>query len=229
MTKRELDITVKAMDSLAEEKIKKDIDFLKNSEKIRAIKQELADELGQGDIEPEFTKNSSMSFSKVPLNLDLNDPAELNIFKNIVYKFLPEASFENILDIITKLKKVEEVERLLTSDQLKYGVSVVRTFEGEITGISEVQRVHPSYVFTPRSEYNDFRDIHYLYAQHNPTVNEFFNEFGSEIKDTDKLYEIINGEGGYCECNNIYSIPRDNWNTSTVCLPGIVTGKQKWE
>jgi len=138
VTKRELDITVKAMDSLAEEKIKKDIDFLKNSEKIRAIKQELADELGQGDIEPEFTKNSSMSFSKVPLNLDLNDPAELNIFKNIVYKFLPEASFENILDIITKLKKVEEAERLLTSDQLKYGVSVVRTFEGEITGISEV-------------------------------------------------------------------------------------------
>lgn len=218
VTKRELDITVKAMDSLAEEKIKKDIDFLKNSEKIRAIKQELADELGQGDIEPEFTKNSSMSFSKVPLNLDLNDPAELNIFKNIVYKFLPEASFENILDIITKLKKVEEVERLLTSDQLKYGVSVVRTFEGEITGISEVQRVHPSYVFTPRSEYNDFRDIPYLYAQHNPTVNEFFNEFGSEIKDANKLHEIINGEGGYCECNNIYSIPRENWNTSTVCL-----------
>lgn len=222
VTKRELDITVKALDVMAEELVKKDIEFLKNSEKIYAIKQELADELGQGDIQPEFTKNSSMPFSKVPLNLDLNDPAELTIFKSVLYKYIPEAAFENMLDIITKLKKIEEVERLLTRDQLKYGVSVVRTFVGEITGISEVQRVHPRNVYTPKSEYNDFRDIPYLYVPHNLTINEFFNEFGKEIGDEDKLYEIINGEGGYCECNHIaYDIPRENWGTSTICLNEI--------
>lgn len=213
------DISVDALDSLADEKRERDINFLRNRDKIQAIAQDLADQLSQGDIDVGGTENSEMEFKKIPFDLDLDDPMELKIFKDIVYKLQPEASYETILQLIYEMKKVDGVDLLNTYDTFKYGVQTNITFNTSITGIPQTDYVFPGEVYAPNSHYNDFRDTSERYRKWTPTVSTLFNMFSSEMgRDESRLNEIINGEGGYSKGNNLMSILPSEWGSTSVEL-----------
>lgn len=219
------DISVDALDSLADDKRERDINFLKNRDKIQAIAQDMADQLSQGDIDVGGTKNSEMEFKKVPFDLDLDDPMELKIFKDIVYKLQPEASYETILQLIYEMKKIDGVDLLNTYDTFKYGVQTNITYNTSITGIPQTDYVYPGEVYAPRSYYNDFRDTSERYRRWTPTVATLFNMFSKEMgNDESKLNEIINGTGrdngvaGYCHANGLQPIVQSDWGSTSVEL-----------
>lgn len=212
------DISVEALDSLADEKRERDINFLKNRDKIQAIAQDMSDQLSQGDIDVGGTENSSMEFKKIPFDLDLDDPMELKIFKDIVYKLQPEASYETILQLIYDIKKIEGVDLLNVYDTFKYGVQTNITYNTSITGIPQTDYVYPGEVYAPKSNYNDFRDTSERYRKWAPTVSTLFNMFSNDLGQESKLNDMINGDGGYCKANGLEPIRNSDWNSTSVEL-----------
>ncbi len=210
------DISVEALDSLADEKRDRDINLLKNRDKIQAIAQDMADQLSQGDIDVGGTENSSMEFKKIPFDLDLDDPMELKIFKDIVYKLQPEASYETILKLIYDIKKIEGVDLLNVYDTLKYGVQTNITYNTSITGIPQTDYVYPGEVYAPKSHYNDFRDTSERYRKWAPTVSIIFNMFSNELGKKENLNDIINGDDGYCKMNGLEKIKEEDWGSTSV-------------
>jgi hypothetical protein len=213
------DIECQAIDSIAGEKKERDIEYLKKVAQIKAIAQEMSDEMAQGEYEVEGTKHSHVPFKEIPLDLDLNDSSQLRIFKEIVYKLQPEAAFETILDLLYKLKKIDGVDLLTTEDEFKYGCSACRIYNSSVTALPEVEYLHPANAYVQRSWYNDFRDSNVRLYKHYPTVNELFNMFGNEIANEKDLDFIINNsDAGYCPLNKLEKIPQNQFGRTQVEL-----------
>lgn len=215
------DIQVTATDTLADEKREKDVEFLKQRQKIQNIAQDLADQLSQGEVDVGGTKNSSQEFKKVPLDLDLNDPAELKIFLDIIYKLQPEAAYETILQLIYELKKISGPDLLEIQDDFKFGVRANRVVMSALTGVPDVEYLYPGQCFAPKSLYPDFRDNSERYIQHFPTIAELQNMFGEELKDEKIMNNILNApkvDGGYFSCNGLQQVSSGNWGQTQVEL-----------
>ncbi len=102
--KRPIDIQCTAIDPLAEEKKQEDINFLKNMPAVKADLDEIAAEIGVGEVDLGATKHSATPYSSSPYGLDLTDPEDSAIMVNIFYKLGIEAAFETALQTFYELK-----------------------------------------------------------------------------------------------------------------------------
>lgn len=203
VSKIPVEVTCEAIDPYASEKRQEDINFLKNKPYVETELLPLADKLGIDDVDLGTTENSSIAFSESPFGLDLENPDELEIFQNLIYSLKVESAFETALQAMYELKRAENIRKLEIKDQLKYGVSCHRAFQSPITGLPDIEYIHPSEIRVPHSLYDDFRDVSHIIRDMRVTPNELFNYFGGEIKDKEHLYDIVNNkQSGYCFCNN---------------------------
>lgn len=213
MQKVPFEITVKALDALAVKKKKEDVNFLVNKPKVENELQDLADKMGIGKVDLGTTKHSAIKYSDAPYGLDLNDPDELQIFVDLLYSLSVESSFETALQIFYELKNLLQLRLQETHSHLRYGVSVNRAFESDITGLPDASYVDPWTVEVPPCRLPDMSDRTHDFEYMNPTVMELFNMFGSEIKDEADLENIINGPYGYCNQNKLNTISSKDFIT----------------
>ena len=214
------EISVTALDPLAAKKKQDDITFLKNRPAIKNDLQEIADNLDIGEVDLGSTKYSAVPYSDDPYGFDLNEPDELEVFVNLLYSLDVEAAFETALQIIWELKKVKQVRSLETRDQFYYGVSVNRVFESSMTGLPDVEYVHPNNVACEDSDLPDFTDNQHRFIASRVTPLQLMNYFGDEIQGKDALDNIINDKkNGYgIKNNNKQSIPFSQFDKFKVDL-----------
>lgn len=222
--------TCKAQDALAMKKEKEDIEFLKNKPEMENDLQEVASQLGIGKVDLGPTKHSAIEFNEAPAGLDLNDPEQEAIFSQLFYSLKVVTAFEKALAQVYDVKRIDNVVRkLLNEDQFKYGVACVNTFNSAITGLPDVEYIHPSRCELPNSDLPDFSDNNYRVIDYMMTVEEMFNQFGNEICDQETLEKIINGGGnGYCSCNGINNQDAKNFSTFKVNLKHIQVKSIDW-
>lgn len=237
MMKLPMDITCEAQDSLAMKKIKEDIEFLKNKPIIEAELQPLADEMGVGKVDLGTTKNSSIPFSDAPMGLDLNDPEHEQVFTQLFYSLKVTTAFEKFLKQWGGIKNVDMIRRLEVTDHFKYGIGSLMGYTSSMTGLPDVDYLHPSRVSTPSTHLPDFSDNTHRIVDYWMTVMEMFNHFGNEICDLDTLEFMINGKGdngvgtGYCSCGKNGStlfMDAKNFNTFKVNLKYFEVKSVDW-
>lgn len=193
--KTDLQCKVVATDDMASKKIERDIKFLKDRPEIQDIKQDLADQLGQGDVDAGTTTNSLVPMKEAPYGLDLNDPSDVEIYKDIFYKFKPSSAYEYALKKQFEIDRYSEISLLESRDQAYYGVAVNETYFSSITGLGKLRYVYPGDLYTTHSEYADKRDVAYGWARCAMTPTEFFDNFGHEMEGQTLEY-ILNGTKG---------------------------------
>lgn len=214
-----IEISCVATDALAIEKKQRDVNFLKNKPVVEADLQEVADRLSLGKVDLGTTKNSSIEFSDSPFGLDLTNPDELDIFVNLIYSLKIETAFETILEYYKELKKINNIKLLEIKDQFKYGVSVHRAFQNNMTGLPDVSYVYPGDVITPYSNLPDYSDVTHIVIPERITPLQLFDYFASEIKTEEQLEQIITAaKWGYCACNQINPVKRDQFDTFKINL-----------
>lgn len=214
-----IEITCVATDALAIEKKQSDVNFLKNKPVIEEDLQVIADRLNLGKVDLGATKNSAVEFSDSPFGLDLQNPDELDIFVNLIYSLKIETAFETILEYYKELKRIDNVKLLEIKDQFKWGLSVHRAFQNNLTGLPDVEYVWPGDVLTPYSNLPDYSDNTHRIIPSRVTPLQLFDYFSSEIGSEEQLEQIINaGKWGYCACNQINPVNRKNWDSFRVNL-----------
>jgi hypothetical protein len=237
MMKLPMDVTCEAQDSLAMKKRKEDIDFLKAKPEIEADLQPLADEMGVGKVDLGTTKNSSVKFSDAPMGLDLNDPEHEKIFTQLFYSLKVTTAFEKFLKQWGNIKNIDMIRRLEVTDHFKYGVASMRGYTSSMTGLPDVDYIHPSRVSCPLSSLPDKSDRTHDITDYWMTVMEMFNHFSNEICDEETLEHMINGKGndgtgtGYCSCGKNGStsyVEAKNFNTFRVNLKYIEVKSVDW-
>lgn len=211
-----VEVKCTAMDPLATTKKKEDITFLQNKPKLEADLQDFADQMQIGEVDLGTTKHSSIPFTTSPYGLDLNEPDELDVFVNLLYTLSVEASFETVLQEFYTFKKAEQVKLLEIIDQFKFGVSVHRAFQSSITHLPDVEYRYPIDVRVPFSRLPDMSDRSHTFDYHALTVMEMFNNFSNEIRSEDQLNLMINGENGYCACNDKGKVDPINFSTFRI-------------
>lgn len=224
-----IEISCVATDPLAIEKKQSDVNFIKNKPAVEADLQQVADRLGLGKVDLGTTKHSATEYSDSPFGLDLNNPEELDIFVNLIYSLKIESAFETALEYFKELKRINNIKLLEITDQFKYGVSVHRAFQNDMTGLPDAEYVYPGEIITPYSNLPDYSDRTHQIHVERVTPLQIFDYFGSEIKSEEQLEEIINGATfGYCACNSITKVPKNNWDTFRINLNYIEVKTVDW-
>ena len=224
-----IEISCVATDPLAVEKKQSDVNFIKNKAAVEDDLQEVADRLNLGKVDLGTTKHSATEYSDSPFGLDLNNPEELDIFVNLIYSLKIETAFETALSYFQELKRINNIKLLEIIDQFKYGVSVHRAFQNDITGLPDAEYVYPGEIITPYSNLPDFADRTHQIHVKRVTPLELFDYFGSEIKNEEQLEEIINGATyGFCACNSMNKVPKNNWDTFRINLNYIEVKTVDW-
>jgi len=237
MMKLPMDVTCEAQDSLAMKKRKEDIEFLKAKPEIEADLQGIADEMGVGKVDLGTTKNSSVKFSDAPMGMDLNDPEHEQVFTQLFYSLKVTTAFEKFLKQWGGIKNIDMIRRLVVTDHFKYGIGSMRGYTSSMTGLPDVDYIHPSRVYCPLSSLPDFSDRTHDITDYFMTVMEMFNHFSNEICDEETLEHMINGKGnngtgtGYCSCGKNGSttyVEAKNFNTFRVNLKYIEVKSVDW-
>lgn len=224
-----IEISCVAVDPLAIEKKQKDVNFLKNKPKIEAALQDIANKLNLDKIDLGSTKNSSVEFSESPFGFDLNNTDELDIFVNLVYALKIETAFETVLEYYKELKRVNNIKLLEIKDQFKYGVSVHRAFQNSLTGLPDVEYEYPGDVLTPYSNLPDFSDNTHRIICRRITPLQLFDYFGTEIGSEEDLEQLINAaKWGYCACNQINPVQKNQWDTFRINLRYVEVKTVDW-
>jgi hypothetical protein len=214
-----VEVSVTAMDPLAAQKKKEDLNFLKNKPKIEAEMQSVADDLQLEKVDLGATKHSFVPYSSSPYGIDLEDEEEADIFVNIIYNLGVEVSFETAIQIFYDIKKWSQLRKLKIEDQYKFGVSCHSAFISPVTGLPDQEYIHPQDVYVPHSKLPDFSDTTYRVTARSITAMELFNFFPDEIKSEDDLEKILNDKtNGYCSCNGMSFEKKENWETFKVSL-----------
>ncbi len=222
VSKIPVEISCNATDLQAIEKKQKDINFIKNKPLYEAQMQEVADRLGLSEVDLGTTENSSVEFSESPFGLDLNEPDELDVFINLIYALKCETAFEVALQAFFDIKNRKQSRLLEIKDEFKYAISVNSAFRSDTTGLPECEYVHPSEMETPFSLLPDYSDNTHRIRTKYATALDLMDYFGSEIKDTAHLEEIISAKDtGYCDCNKLGRIHYNNYDTFKVVLKCI--------
>lgn len=213
------EVEVRANDALAYEKKEKDINLLKNKPEVEAELNTVTQSLGLGTIDLGGTQYSDTPFSESPYGLDLNDPEDESVFKNMLYSLSVESAYETALQGFWDNKRFDDLKSLLIKDQIYLGVSCSKAYISSITGLPDYGYIHPSRPYLPDSHYNDFKDNSHRFFFEDITPLELFNRFGDEIGSRDRLNEMINGvDCGYCKKNGINSIPVENFDSKKIEL-----------
>lgn len=224
-----IEISCVAVDPLAIEKKQKDVNFLKNKPKIEAALQDIANKLNLDKIDLGSTKNSSVEFSESPFGFDLNNTDELDIFVNLVYALKIETAFETVLEYYKELKRVNNIKLLEIKDQFKYGISVHRAFQNSLTWLPDVEYEYPGDVLTPYSNLPDFSDNTHRIICRRITPLQLFDYFGTEIGSEEDLEQLINAaKWGYCACNQINPVQKNQWDTFRINLRYVEVKTVDW-
>lgn len=224
-----IEISCVATDPLAIEKKNSDVNFLKNKKTVEADLQPIADKLNLGKVDLGGTKHGSTEYSDSPFGLDLDNPEELDIFKNLLYSLKIETAFETALSYFQQLKKIELIKLLEIKDQFKYGVSVNKAFKNDTTGLPDAEYVYPGSMVTPYSILADYSDNTHRIIPDRITPMQLFDYFASEIKSEEQLDQIINaGKWGYCACNKIDPVQRNNWDTFRININYMEVKSVDW-
>lgn len=223
-------ISCTAQDALAMKKRKEDVEFLKNKPLIEADLQDLADQMDIGKVDIGSTKNSSSKFSDSPMGLDLSNPEHEQVFMQLFYSLKIETAFEKFLKQFSNIKNMDMIRRLTVTDHFKYGVAVVSDYSSSMTGLPDVEYIHPSRIYCPKSLLADFSDNTHRDMDYQMTVLEMFNHFSEDISDEESLERIINGKEGYCQCNKGIDkrVDKNNWGTFKVNLKLIEVKSVDW-
>ncbi len=208
-----IEIECVAQDGLAMKKKKEDLEFLKNKPLIEADLQDIADQMNIGNVDLGSTKHSSKKFSSAPMGLDLNEPDEENVFSQLLYSLNVEYANEKALQQIYYLTKAAQVRLLEIIDQFKYGVSVNQGYISSMSSLPSVEYIYPGDMYTPKSKLPDHSDNTHRIINRQMTVMDMFNYFGDEICDAETLEEIINGNKGYCKCNEKAKVGNKSWGS----------------
>lgn len=212
-----IEVTVKAIDPLAQKKKEEDITFIKNKPEIEKELEPIAAAFNIPPIDIGTTKNSSIDFGTNPYGLDLNEPDELNVFVNLLYSLKVEASFETVLQIFWNLSKANQIKLLEIRDHFMFGVSANQPIQNGLTELPTLKYLYPGDVIVPKSDYPDFRDIPHGYIRYRMTPDEFMSMFPDEICNEDQMNELLNGKGeGYCACNKIDRIGKGLWDQQKI-------------
>lgn len=229
MMKLPMDISCTAQDALAMKKKKEDIEFLKNKPVIEEDLQDIADQMGIGKVELGTTKNSSTKFSDSPMGLDLNDPDQEDVFSKLFYSLQVETALEKALRQFGNVKNSDMIRRLVVKDHFYYGVAVLRDYKSSMTGLPDLDYIHPGITLTPWSKLPDYSDNTHRIIDYQITVMELFNYFSNEICNVDTLKEIINGEGcGYCACNKRANVDQKNFNNFKINIKYFEVKSVDW-
>lgn len=220
-----LEILATCMDALAQKKKQEDLDFLRNKSKMEEVLQPLYDSMNLGEADLGETKHSSVPFSGMPMDLDVEDEEEFRLFANMIYNLAPESAIETILQTFAEIKKLNQIRLLETRDQYKYGVSVHESIADKMTDLPNVEYFHPGDMMTDYSSLPDYSDNTIRVRFHRVTPLELFKYFPDEICDEDKLNDIVNFNGGkgswgsgYCPCNGYSYQNKDTWGTFRMNL-----------
>lgn len=220
-----IEIIATCMDGLAQKKKQEDLDFLRNKDKMKEALQPLYDSMNLGDADLGGTKHSSVPFTGMPMDLDVEDEEEFRIFANMIYNLAPESAIETILQSFAEFKKINQIRLLETRDQYKYAVSTHRAFSDKNTGLPNIEYLHPGSLFTDYSSLPDYSDNIIRIIQHRVTPMELFKYFPNEICDEETLNKIVNfgqtfdGWGtGYCISNKIGRQDKNTWDTFKMNL-----------
>lgn len=220
-----IEISCICQDPLAQKRKKKDLDFLRNLQSMKEVVQPLYDSMNLGEVDMGATEYSSIPYTHLPLDLDVNDEEEFLIFANLIYNLAPEAAFEVVLQQFYEMKKVSQIKLLEIRDQYKFGISCHRALMDKMTGLPNVEYVYPSTVYTNVSLLPDFSDNIIRVIDNWVTPMELFKYFPNEICDEEFLAKIINFQGGrgdafngYTTCNDIPRQEKGNWNTFKMNL-----------
>ena len=220
-----IEIMATCVDALAQKKKQEDLDFLRNKDKMKEALQPLYDSMNLGDVDLGETKHSSIPFTGMPMDLDVEDEEEFRVFANMIYNLAPESAIETILQAFSDFKRLVQIRLLETRDQYKYAVSVNKGFGDKNTGLPNIEYLHPSSMETDYSCLPDYSDNTIRIIYHRVTPMELFKYFPNEICDEDHLEKIINFNGkagewgtGYCPCNNYSRQEKGTWNNFKMTL-----------
>lgn len=222
-----VEITATCVDPLAQKKKDEDLKFLRNKPLMEDALQPLYDSLNLGAVDMGATKHSSIPFTSLPLDLDIDDDDEFRMFANLIYNLAPESAFEVILQKFGEIKKLDQIDLLQIRDHYYYGVSAQRVFGNKMTGLPDAEYIYPGNVLTDGSELPDYSNNIIRIIPKIITPLEIFNYFPDEICDEKQLNEIISGgvsnfngweTAGYCHCNNLSNVKRSNWGTFKMQL-----------
>lgn len=222
-----IEITATCTDPLAQKKKIEDLEFLRNKPLMEDALQPLYDQLNLGKVDMGATKHSSIPFTSLPLDLDIDDDDEFRMFANLMYNLAPESAFEVILQTWGDIKKLSQIRLMEIRDQYYYGISVNRGFGNKMTGLPDAEYIYPGEVTTDGSMLPDFSDNIIRIISHRVTPLELFKYFPDEICDEDQLERIVSGEldnsggwttQGYCGCNSRSNIKNGDWGTFKMML-----------
>lgn len=232
-----IEIAVTALDPLAADKKKEDLQFLKNKPMVenRPDLQEIADKLQMEKIDLGTTKHSSVPYSEAPYDLDLTEPDELQVFTDLVYALSEEEAFETLLQILHNNNKLDQVKYLMAKDHFRYGIAACQTYQNGLTGLPSTKYKYCGNILAPHSDLQDYSDNTHRFIHERVTPLELFNYFADEIGTENKLEGIVNGGigglpgMGWCACNvgkngrgeateKPTACPRSNWDSMKMDL-----------
>jgi hypothetical protein len=201
-----LEIIATCLDALAQKKKEEDLDFLRTKNQASEVLQPLYDSMNLGKVDMGATKHSSVPFTGMPMDLDIEDEEEFRLFSNMIYNLAPESAIETILQALSDTKKVIQYRGLETADQLKFGVSVNEGIADKNTDLPNLEYIHPGNISTDGSFLPDFSDNTIRIKYNRVTPMELFKYFPDEICDEDHLYKIVNHNGGKGDWENGYTV-----------------------
>lgn len=176
-----------AIDALAQDKKKKDYNFLKNrpllDKDLGDISQKLKTPMGTP-----APQNNATNVDITNFDLDPTKEDELNFFFDMFHKLRPESAFEAALMALTYTLELKNTKDLEIRDHFLYGVSTNRANFSEITALPTASYEYPGNIFTPPSDLDNYNDAPYRYIKKPFTVEEVMNCIGSDLKDGDIEY-----------------------------------------
>lgn len=221
--------SVNATDSLAARKKKEDVHFLKTKPQVEEQLQEVADMMNLPAPDLGATKHSSVKYGSAPYGLNLNDPEEEDAFVNVIYTLGIEAAYETVLQHWYSVKKADQKKLLKIRDQYKFGVSCHQSYPSAITGLPDLEYVHPKDLWTPPSLLPDHSDNPHRFIEKGVTAMEAFNLFGSSMKEKDFIEKVLNDKvTGYCKCNNMQPVDAANWGSTKVTIVEFEVKSVDW-
>lgn len=217
--KRPLEVTCTCQDPLAIKKKKEDLEFLKARPKMVEVMQPLYDSMNLGEVDMGATKHSSVPFTSLPMDMNIENEDEFRIFASMIYNLAAESSFETALQQFYALKKVDQIKLLEITDHYYYGISAHTCRLDKVTGLPNVDYRYPGEVRTDGGMLPDFSDRTITIVDMSVTPLELMNYFPDEICDEQFLDQIINYSGkkedwfnGYCACNAKSKQGRGTWD-----------------
>lgn len=206
---RAMEVTATCLDPLAQRKRKEDLEFLRNKNQMENVIQPLYDSMLLGKADLGGTKHSAISFTGLPLDLDIEDEQEFMFFANLIYNLAPEFAIETLLEVLKEIKKIPQLDYLEILDQFRFGVSSHQVLLDKMTDLPNYEYWHPRHIRTQPSLLPDFSDNTFRVIDMEITPMELLNRFPDEINGLEQLQQIVLGKGtdgtvgGYCDCNNI--------------------------